>query len=96
MTPYKVSTEVCGDIVIALYLGARFLGNRLDMRPHLAFAFHTSFVEAETMRITPAQLDVSAPAIFGPSAAQAFFMDIVITDSRAVCPVQACKPLPAL
>ena len=84
MTPFKVNEPVSGDIVIALYFGSNFLGDRMHMQPPVAFAFHTSFVEAESMRITPAQLDAGDSAIFAPSAAKAFFMDIVITDSITV------------
>ena len=80
MTPYKVEQVVSGDISIAIFFGSQFIGQRLSSRPPLAFAFHTAFVDAETVRITPAQLDAADPAIFAPTSAQSFFMDIVLKD----------------
>ena len=84
MTPYKIEHAVSGDISIAIFFGQQFLGQRLHSRPPLAFAFHTAFVEAETVRITPAQLDAADPSIFAPTAAQSFFMDIVLKDQASL------------
>ena len=85
IVPIKVGVPVVGDVTVAVWFGSYNLGQRLHSRPALAFAFHTAFTDAGSVRITADQLDLADPALVPPESAKNFFIDVILTQQTEVC-----------